>query len=413
MTYRIACIGEPLAEISMTSEGMKFAYGGDTLNTAIYLARETAQKDFCIDYVTILGEDAASEGALALMEKEGLSTRHIRRVSERNMGIYAIKNDPDGERHFHYWRSHSAARQLFDTPTGPEFEAIQNAQLVYLSGITLAIMSPQARTRLLEALKDFRATGGKLAFDSNYRASLWEDTKSAQACTLSFWGITDIGLPTIEDELAIFGDHDVDTVMHRLNYLGVQQGAIKQGVQGPKPLSGSSLDFSFPAAKTVRDTTGAGDSFNAAFLAAYVSGASEAACLEQAHALARKVVGHQGAILDNPNPPKVQRLGSTIGLKPEHAEQYIALHADVWPGVLKRIKQSNIHNYSIFLKTPEHVMFSYFEYDGTDFDADMAAIAADPITQDWWAVCGPMQEPFETRKDGEWWADMKPVFYLA
>ncbi len=107
----------------------------------------------------------------------------------------------------------------------------------------------------------------------------------------------------------------------------------------------------------------------------------------------------------------MKRYGSIIGLKPEAIAEYKRLHAAVWPDVLKQIARSNIRNYSIFLKEPENLMFAYFEYHGTDYDADMAAMAADPRTQEWWAVCMPLQAPLESRKEGEWWADMEEVFH--
>jgi L-rhamnose mutarotase len=108
----------------------------------------------------------------------------------------------------------------------------------------------------------------------------------------------------------------------------------------------------------------------------------------------------------------MQRYGSVIGIKPEHIAEYKRLHAAVWPEVLKQIKASGISNYSIYLKEPENLMFAYYEYEGDNHDADMAAMAADPKTQEWWAVCMPMQAPLETRRDGEWWAGMEEVFHL-
>lgn len=107
----------------------------------------------------------------------------------------------------------------------------------------------------------------------------------------------------------------------------------------------------------------------------------------------------------------MKRYGSILGIRPEGLVEYKRLHAAVWPDVLKQIARSNIRNYSIYLKEPENLMFAYFEYHGTDFEADMAAMAADPRTQEWWAVCMPLQLPLETRKPGEWWADMEEVFH--
>ena len=108
----------------------------------------------------------------------------------------------------------------------------------------------------------------------------------------------------------------------------------------------------------------------------------------------------------------MKRYGSVIGLKPDAIPEYTRLYAAVWPDVLAQIARSNIRNYSIFLKEPENLLFSYFEYHGTDFAADMATMAADPRTQEWWSVCSPLQAPLATRKDGEWWADMREVFHV-
>ena len=107
--------------------------------------------------------------------------------------------------------------------------------------------------------------------------------------------------------------------------------------------------------------------------------------------------------------PKVTRYGQLIGLKPEAYEKYVEYHAKVWPQVLKTIYDCNIRNYTIFFK--DNMLFAYFEYLGDDFAADMKKMAADPITQDWWAIMEPMQQPIPTRKEGEWWANMLEVFH--
>ena len=111
---------------------------------------------------------------------------------------------------------------------------------------------------------------------------------------------------------------------------------------------------------------------------------------------------------------KVTRYGSVIGLKPEKLEEYKELHANVWPDVLKKIKECNIRNYSIYLgelEEDKYYLFGYFEYTGDDFEADMAKMAADATTQKWWTFCEPCQSPIPTRKEGEWWADMEEVFH--
>jgi L-rhamnose mutarotase len=106
----------------------------------------------------------------------------------------------------------------------------------------------------------------------------------------------------------------------------------------------------------------------------------------------------------------MKRFGQIIRIKPEHFEAYKAYHAEVWPDVLKIITACNISNYSIFHK--DGFLFAYFEYTGNDFAADMTKMSADPKTQDWWAVMNPMQQPVETRSEGEWWATMEEIFHL-
>ena len=107
----------------------------------------------------------------------------------------------------------------------------------------------------------------------------------------------------------------------------------------------------------------------------------------------------------------MQRMAMVIGIKPEHIDAYKRLHAETWPEILAMISACNIRNYSIYLKEPENLLFGYWEYHGTDFDADAAKMAADPKTQEWWDICMPMQVPLETRAEGEWWAMMEEVFH--
>lgn len=105
------------------------------------------------------------------------------------------------------------------------------------------------------------------------------------------------------------------------------------------------------------------------------------------------------------------RMGSVIALRPEKIAEYKRLHADAWPGVLQMISECNIRNYVIYLREPENLLFSHFEYHGDNWEADAAKMAADPVTQDWWAVCKPCQKPLDTAAEGEWWAPMEEVFF--
>ena len=108
----------------------------------------------------------------------------------------------------------------------------------------------------------------------------------------------------------------------------------------------------------------------------------------------------------------MKRMGLVLGIRPEGIEEYKKLHAAVWPEVLAKIADCNIRNYSIFLRQPENLLFAYFEYHGTDFAADSAKMAADPHTQKWWSINMPLQQPLDTRAEGDWWASMEEVFHV-
>lgn len=108
----------------------------------------------------------------------------------------------------------------------------------------------------------------------------------------------------------------------------------------------------------------------------------------------------------------MQRLGFAIKLKPECMEDYKRVHANVWPDVLKKIRECNITNYSIFLHEPDYLMFGYYEYSGDNHGADMVKMAADEVTRRWWDLCKPMMEPLESRPEGEFWTSMDQIFFM-
>ena len=152
------------------------------------------------------------------------------------------------------------------------------------------------RRRFLTWLQGYRARGGTVAFDSNYRPRLWPDIATAQNTVRQAWETCDIALPSVDDEMALYGDGSEDAVLTRLNGWGATSGALKCGAQGPRPLDGSPAPSLSPA-PCVIDSTAAGDSFNAGYLAARLTGKSETDALAAGHALASKVVQHRGAIL--------------------------------------------------------------------------------------------------------------------
>ncbi|MEM6939324.1 MAG: sugar kinase [Pseudomonadota bacterium] len=288
---RIGCIGEVMLEL-VPGEGDAATLGvaGDTFNTAVYLAR--ALSGGAVDYLTVLGKDGFSDHIVSRVEGHRVGSGRILRHPTKVPGLYAIKTDTAGERHFTYWRSASAARQLFDLGYVPDFEGLTH---LFFSGISIAILTPQGRDTLFEKIIDFRARGGQVAFDSNYRPQLWEDVATAQAVTEQAWGVCDIALPSLDDEMALFGDPDEDAVMGRFAGYGLSRGALKRAALGPLSIDGGAGEAFAPAA--VVDSTAAGDSFNAGYLACLLQGGDQTAALRAGHDLASLVVGHRGAII--------------------------------------------------------------------------------------------------------------------
>ena len=285
---KVVCAGEAMIELSIDAPGRQIGFAGDTFNTAVYLAR--ALPPGSVDFATVVGSDAMSDRMLAFIEAQGVGTGRIRRHPDRLPGIYSIALDADGERSFAYWRDQSAARTLFEDGFG----ALDGADLVYFSGITLAILPPIIRTALIAYLAGFP---GKVAFDSNYRPRLWESPEVAREAMEMAWGVCDIALPSLDDEIALFGDPDDAAVLARFRRYGLADGALKRGAEGPLPLDPEEPVGTFPAAKAVVDTTAAGDSFNGAYLGARLNGASGAEAAQRAHGLAMQVIGAPGAIV--------------------------------------------------------------------------------------------------------------------
>lgn len=295
---RVACIGECMVEVAMPRPGAdqgRVDFAGDTFNTAVYLRRNAQSAE--VAYVTALGTDPVSDRMAAAFAAEGLSTDLIERRGGRVPGLYAITLDESGERSFTYWRDQSAARTLFQAPAEITPRALLDFDLVYLSGITVAILTPDARAALKQALRKVRSNGGSVAFDSNYRPRLWADEATARSEIGAFWALADVGLPSLDDELALFGEACEAEVISRLKAGGVRRGALKRAGKGPVPLGPAEALPPFPRAEKVVDTTAAGDSFNGAYLAAYLHGEPEAACLAAGHAMASEVIGYPGAIM--------------------------------------------------------------------------------------------------------------------
>ncbi len=286
---RIACVGEAMIELSLNGKTAQVGVAGDTLNTAIYLKRSKPELD--VQYVTRLGDDPFSDQIESFIAEQDIGTEAISRAENKSPGLYAITTTDDGERSFTYWRSAAAARDLFATPDGIDCSVLKDFDLVYISGISVAILPPEARSALLDWLDK---TPVALAYDSNYRPRLWEDQRTAQQVTRAFWERADICLPSIDDEMELF-DETAAQVVDRFLKSG-RRGGLKRGSEGPVSL-GSKVEQAYDPAPVVVDTTAAGDSFNGAYLGAIVSGASQSEALIAGHNCAANVVQHRGAII--------------------------------------------------------------------------------------------------------------------
>ena len=283
---RIACIGEAMIELSMDGDQAHLAVAGDTLNTAIYLKR--SWPDVAVDYVTCLGQDMLSKRIVEFIAANDLGHANIQRIAHKSPGLYAINTAPDGERSFTYWRGESAARQMF---SDADFRVLEQFDGLYLSGITLAILPQNIRLALLEWLY---AAPVQVIFDSNYRAHLWEDRATAQKIIAAFWQRADIALPSIDDEMDVFGE--TETQIAQRFFTQAKSGALKRGARGPLSL-GEPVDAQYEPVTEVLDTTAAGDSFNGGYLGALLAGKGQAAALQAGHAMAARVVQFRGAII--------------------------------------------------------------------------------------------------------------------
>ncbi|KMW56245.1 2-dehydro-3-deoxygluconate kinase [Candidatus Rhodobacter oscarellae] len=293
---RVACVGEAMVELSLEASGQaaQVGFAGDTLNTAIYLKRAAPSLE--VSYVTRLGRDAFSARLLAFIRAEQIDTDCVEISDARRVGLYAISTDAAGERSFTYWRETSAARQMFQKGAGCDFAALQDFDVVYLSAITLAILPERVRSEFYNWAGGFRGAGGRIAFDSNYRPALWTNSAVAKKEIGRWSKFADFALPSVDDEMQIYGENSVDDVASRWRDWGPRDGALKCGPGGPISL-GEPVEAAYPAAATVVDTTAAGDSFNGGYLAARLTGAPQAEALMAGHNLAARVVGVKGAIL--------------------------------------------------------------------------------------------------------------------
>jgi len=291
---KVACVGECMVELKQADGGLfSRGYGGDTLNTAVYLARLGVGAD----YVTALGDDSLSDEMIAGWAAEGVGTTRVARLSGKLPGLYMIQTDDKGERRFFHWRDSAAARSLMDLPQTPEIlNSLAGYDVIYLSAITLSLYDGEGRARLFASLKRARENGARFAFDTNFRARGWPDLDVARAVFQEAFAVADIVLASTEDLLPLYPGLTNEALLARIPgaevVLKLSEPASIVRLEGvPYPIKAK------PVEAPVVDTTAAGDSFAAAYLAARLVGADPIEAARAGHRLAGVVVCHPGAII--------------------------------------------------------------------------------------------------------------------
>ncbi|MHA6343928.1 sugar kinase [Roseivivax sp. CAU 1761] len=297
MSGGVLTVGECMVELAEAGDGLyRRGFAGDTFNTAWY-ARRLLGPDMPVAFGSVIGSDAISDEMAAFLAAEGIATDALRRDPERTLGLYMIALR-DGERSFSYWRGQSAARRLAED--GDWLDAIcAGRSLIHVSGITLAILSPEGRARLIAALGRARRAGTRISFDTNLRPRLWEDEAAMRAGLEAGAGAADIVLPSFDEEQGLFGDETPGETVARYRDCGAAEVVVKNGA-GAVTLwdaAGGEREIAPEPVDRIVDTTAAGDSFAAGYLAALFQGAAPDAGVRRGARLAGRVIGARGALV--------------------------------------------------------------------------------------------------------------------
>lgn len=295
---RFLAIGECMIEMARDPSGLyRAGVAGDTLNTAWYFRRATRPNHWQVAYFTRVGRDRQSDRIVDFIAGAGIETEWISRDTERQPGLYMIDLD-NGERSFTYWRSQSAARLLADDEARLR-DAMAASDLIYFSGITLAILAPDRRDFLIALAGEARRDGKTVAFDPNIRPRLWENPEEMRRRIMQAAAAASICLPSFDDERSAFADESIEASARRYLEAGSGEVVVKNagGDVCVGNAGGIAVIGTLEQVKPV-DTTGAGDSFNGGYLARRAGGASIRDSVIFAHELASQVVRHHGALAD-------------------------------------------------------------------------------------------------------------------
>ncbi len=294
---RFLSIGECMLELSPSGgdDLWSLNIAGDTFNTAWYV-RRLVPEEIRVGYFTAVGQDASSSRMVDFIAASGLETDSILRHPTRTVGLYMISLS-EGERTFSYWRNESAARTLADDEAALA-RAIDTADMVYFSGITVAILNGEARSRFFAAIRAAREAGKTIVFDSNIRPQLWASQEALRAGIMEAAALADIMLPSYDDEAEYFGDATPEDTARRYLGAGAKEVVVKNGAGSVLYADGEMMKtIDTDAVSKPLDTTGAGDSFNGGYLGARMRGQTPLDAVGAGQATARKVVMEHGALI--------------------------------------------------------------------------------------------------------------------
>lgn len=304
-THAVAVVGECMIEMAPDGRSLyHMQFAGDTLNAAVYMAR-LSQKKIQVNYITALGDDDFSDKMLKSWLTEGIHTDNVRRIPRKLPGLYLIRNDEKGERYFYYYRSQSPAREMFEGREGDHLcEALLIFPVIYLSGITLAILLNSSRHKLLETLKKASENKNTVVFDTNYREILWSDKHVARSMMQDVLMRSRIALLSFDDERSLFGDETPEDTVRRVQAWGPSEIVVKLGEKGYLVVVGSdSQMIASEKVKSIIDATGAGDAFNGTYVAMRLQGYSPEDSVKAGAKMTAVKLGCRGGIIPKASMP--------------------------------------------------------------------------------------------------------------
>ena len=279
-----------------SSKTLKQSFAGDVFNTAVYLKRIFNQHK--VHFISTIGSDPFSDDMLNSCHQESLNTEFVFRMPEKNPGLYSIQTDDDGERSFTYWRNDSAARQLMQFVNEDVITQLKLADMVFFSGISLAVITPADRKKFWVFIERLKAAGVTIVFDPNYRAAMWENEIQAKDQFEQAFYLADIILPGVDDFKDLYGLTSAEQIVDFCQSFAIQELIIKNGQHGIFCWHQGNRDyFNIVAVDKVIDSTAAGDSFNGAYLGARLQGCTIAEAVNLAGKVAAIVIQYPGAIV--------------------------------------------------------------------------------------------------------------------